>query len=380
MKYFLVPLLFVSTALKADVLEGIKFTPYGLMKLSVTGATGGVGSNNNWNQVAPTQAAPDIDGAKNIDQSRFSFQAAQTRFGFTAGRGRYLSRFEFDFVDFSKSSPNVQMNPRVRIASVVMNMDSYKMIIGQDWDMFSPGKPYTYNIVGNYFMSGNVGFIRQQIQFLKDVNNFEYGFAVGMAGTNLTNNDNDTETSKTPSLASRVTYKLEKGSVGFSGIYSNLKYDSSNGARHDSYGLNLFFDNRWGNIVLRTEAYLGQNLVNIGAQAIGKGTATTDAKEFGSFFTVEYIRDPNITYFAGAGLARVTNQKDIAAFTWDGSRSSQYGINSNMSVKVGASLKLMDDVFWMTEITHFETDYKFAAQRHQVKSVQVIDTGLRLAF
>lgn len=379
MKYILIPaFIFSSFSIYASTIGDIKFTPYGLIKISALGASRGVGSNNTFNQVAATQAAPDVSSVNSLNDSRLSFQAQQSRLGFTAGRGKYLSRFEFDFVDFSKSSPNVQMNPRVRVASVMMDMDNFKMLIGQDWDMFSPGRPYTYNVVGNYFMSGNVGFMRQQIQVLKDINQFEYGFALGMAGTNVTNVDNDNETSKTPSVSTRLTYRLEKGSLGASGIYSNFKYNT-NGTRHDSWGINFFFDNRWGSIALKSEAYLGQNLVNMGTQALGKGTATTDAKEFGGYFTLEYIRDPSVTYFAGAGLAKVTNQKEITPFHWDG-KTGNYGLNSNMSIKAGIVICLMEDVFWMSEITHFESDYKLATQRHQVNSVQIIDTGLRLVF
>ena len=379
MKYILLSMLvFSSLNSGASVLGDIKFTPYGLIKISAVGASRGVGSNNTFNEVAATQAAPDVSSINSINDSRLSFQAQQSRLGFTAGRGKYLSRFEFDFVDFNKSSPNVQMNPRLRVASIMMDMDSFRMLIGQDWDMFSPGRPYTYNVVGNYFMSGNVGFMRQQIQLLKDVDQIEYGFALGMAGTNVTNVDNDNETSKTPSVSTRLSYKLEKGSLGASALYSNFKYNT-NGTRHDTWGLNFFFDNRWGNIALKSEAYLGQNLVNMGTQALGKGTATSDAKEFGGYFTVEYVRDPSITYFTGAGLARITNQKEITAFNWDG-KTGNYGLNSNMSIKAGAVIRVMDDVFWMTEITHFETDYKLATQRHQVNSVQIIDTGLRLVF
>jgi hypothetical protein len=96
-----------------------------------------------------------------------SFQTQQSRTGVNLKKDEHLSaKQEFDSIDFNKSSPTTQMNPRVRIA------------------------------------------------------------AVGMAGNNPGTIDSDLERGKSPTYSARASYALPAGRVGASAIYSRLKYVS----------------------------------------------------------------------------------------------------------------------------------------------------------
>lgn len=242
-KYVLLCALASAPGLTAT-LNGFDLTAYGFLKASAMYATEGLASYNNINLSAPTHAAPQISSRPQDKRSRLSSQTQQSRIGAVLKKGDNLSsKFEFDFIDFSKSSPTTQMVPRVRIASVTYTWDAQKVVIGQDWDLFSPVGSYTFDYVGLYFLAGNTGFMRQQVQYLRTAGDWELGGALGMAGNNPGVIDSNLETAKSPSYALRVSHKVgEKGRVGLSGIYARLKFQqpSENNSTHDSYGANAF--------------------------------------------------------------------------------------------------------------------------------------------
>lgn len=236
----LLSVFFLMSSARAATMGGFEPEFYGFLKTSAMFSDHALGSFNNINLSAPTHAVAETRTQDKV--SRVSFQTQQSRVGFTLSKASDIkARFEFDFVDFAKSSPTTQMNPRVRIASITYVKNDYKFIVGQDWDLFSPVTSYTFDYVGLYFQAGNTGFQRQQLQILKTKNEWEYGLALGMAGNNPGTIDNDLELSKSPSYAGRITRQLENGRAGFSAIYANLKY-FTNERRHDTYGLNLFFE------------------------------------------------------------------------------------------------------------------------------------------
>lgn len=247
----------------ATTLNGFDATLYGFVKASSIYATEGLASYNNINLSAPTHAVAQL---RSIDKSsRMSFQTQQSRVGVNLKKGDQVSsKLEFDFIDFNKSSPTTQMVPRVRIASVTYAWDNNKVIIGQDWDLFSPVTAYTFDIVGLYFLAGNSGFMRQQAQILNTQGDWEFGAALGMAGNNPGVVDADLEIAKSPTYAVRASRKVPGGRVGLSGIYSRLTYESSNGRTHDAYGANAFYEQVMSRLNLKSEAYYGQNLANLG--------------------------------------------------------------------------------------------------------------------
>ena len=98
-----------------------------------------------------------------------------------------------------------------------------------------------------------------------------------MAGNNPGTTDADLELSQTPSYSGRVSYALENGRVGLSFIYARLKFQA-NDSSHDGYGNNIFFEKAFNQTTIKSEAYYGENLANLGVLSIGKGTQDTDVK------------------------------------------------------------------------------------------------------
>lgn len=380
----LLPLsLFVVTTSSsfATTLNGFDATLYGFLKTSAMYSSEGLASYNNINMSAPTHAVAQT--RKQDGTSRMSFQTQQTRVGVNLKKGEQLSsKFEFDFIDFNKSSPTTQMVPRVRIAAVTYVTGNHKFVIGQDWDLFSPVTSYTFDYVGLYFLAGNTGFMRQQAQYLNTQGNWEFGAALGMAGNNPGVSDADLELAKSPSYAVRATRLLENGRVGVSGIYARLNYESTNGTTHDSFAGNAFYEKVYGKFSVKSEAYYGKNLANIGALSIGKGTDSTDPKEYGGSLTGIYQVFEQHSIFGGVGLAKIDNKHDLAPYTLNTTTTliTAPGIRQNQLARVGWEYKVTPDFSWMSEVSRYETTSKITTNSYQTNVVYSLETGIQLRF
>lgn len=343
------------------------------------------------NLSAPTHAVGHLATRPADRTSRMSFQTQQSRIGFGLKKGDNLSaKFEFDFIDFNKSSPTTQMNPRVRIASLTYNIDAHnKIIVGQDWDLFSPVTSYTFDYVGLYFMAGNTGFMRQQFQFIHDTDEWEFGGAVGMAGNNPGVQDQDLELSKSPTFSARASKKLTKGRVGLSGIYSHLKYDRDLGAAvnarswsTDAYGANAYYEQLFdGGFELKSEIYYGQNMNNIGTLAIGKGNATTNVKEFGGTLTANKKVSDRGYVFGGVGLAKAESRSKVPTLAFNATNAiTAPGVTSNFLSRVGYNFLVTEDLSWITEVSRYETQSRIAANHFENNQAYSLETGFQLRF
>jgi hypothetical protein len=363
----------------AATAKGFEFEPYGFIKASSTYSDAALGTYQNINLAAPTHASAQIRSKDH--SSRVSFQAQQSRFGTYIKKGEISGRFEFDFIDFNKSSPTTQMNPRVRIASVTYQLDNHsKFVFGQDWDLYSPVNSFTYDIVGLYFLAGNTGFMRQQFQYIYDSGNYEVGGAVGLAGNNPNPTDNDLELSKTPKFSFRVLKKLETGKVGVSAIYSSLAYQD-NGSRHDTYAGNFFYERPVSDLQIKTEAYYGQNVSNIALLGIGKGTSRNDVREYGAHLTVTKKISDKYSLFGGAGGSFIDNRSAITPFSLNANESvANLGIEKNIITRAGIDYKLTPDLSWVTEVTRFQTKTKLADNKYQLNVVPMLESGILLNF
>ncbi len=384
----LLPLLALSVpfATQATTMNGFDATVYGFVKASAMYSTQGLASFNNINMSAPTSAAGKLSSRPQDRRSRFGTQTQQSRIGFNLKKGDNLTaKLEFDFIDFNKSSPTTQMVPRVRIAAVTYAWENQKIVIGQDWDLFSPTTSYTFDYVGLFFGAGNTGFMRQQLQYLNTQGDWELGAAVGMAGNNPGTSDSNLETAKSPSYSARVSHKLgPKGRVGLSAIYARLKYEQpgENGTVHDSYGGNAFFENVWEKFEIKSEAYYGKNMNNIGTLAIGKGTSTSDVKEYGANVTGYYRIIDRHALFGGVGTARVDNRAQLTPLAISATTSTitQPGIRGNFLARVGWDFKVTDDLSWMAELSRYETQSKIGLSQYQTNIAYGIETGIQLRF
>ena len=380
MKKLLLPLsLTLLGSAHAATQKGFDAEFYGFVKASAMYSSEAVGSFNNINMSAPTHAVAQTTSADKT--SRMGFQTAMSRAGVNLKKDEHLSaKLEFDFIDFSKSSPTTQMNPRVRIAAITYAVDNHKFIIGQDWDLFSPVNAFTFDYVGMYFQAGNVGFMRQQAQYLNTQGKWEFGGAVGMAGNNPGITDSDLELGKAPTYSGRVSYALSSGRMGLSGIYGRLKY-AANDSHHESYGLNAFLENTFGETSVKTEAYYGQNLNNIGSLGIGKGNAANDVKEYGAHLSASYKVTATNVPFAGVGLARIDNTKSLPSFSHPvGAVISAPGISSNFLSRVGWEYKVTEDFSWISEVSRYETTSKLTATNNQTNIAYGLESGVQLRF
>lgn len=236
---------------------------FGFIKTGVLVSSGATDSIGRPNAVAPTAAGnPILD--KYPDKWRSTFQTQQSRFGFSIlAKEDITGLVEFDFMDFSKSTPTVASQIRLRRAYINLENGPWSFRIGQDWDLFSPLGPHSYNYIGHYFGSGDLGFMRQQLQIYKKKNQWEHAIAIGYPTNNNQMMISNSELALVPTLALRETYKFNKAnSLGFSAIVGHLK-------NHDTtetlspFGLNAFFKKISSSLEISSEIYYGHNLENL---------------------------------------------------------------------------------------------------------------------
>lgn len=372
--------LLLSYGAAAVTVNGFDVGAYGFVKASAIYADKALGSYNNINLSAPTHA---VARTRSDDKfSRMSFQTQQSRVGFNLKKGTdTTAKMEFDFIDFSKSSPTTQMNPRVRILSVTHNWGNNRVIIGQDWDMFSPVTTFTFDYVGLYFMAGNTGFMRQQAQFIHTLGDWELGAALGLAGNNPGVVDADLELGKAPTYAVRLTRKLPQGQMGLSGIYSRLRYVTTNKTHHETYGLNAFYEKAYDRLTVKSEAYYGQNMANIGTLAIGKGTDEKNVRELGATLTANFKVIDRHFLFGGAGIAKVTNISEVAPFALSATNTiSTPGVLENILTRVGWDYRVTDDLSWITEVSRYQTISKLTDTQKKLQIAGMLETGIQLRF
>lgn len=377
-KILLATLALVSLTTHAEV----SFAPYGFIKASAIYADHGLGSFNNINLSAPTFA---VARTRSQDEnSRTSFQTAQSRLGVVVKKSDALSgRFEFDFIDFSKSSPTTQMYPRVRRAVVTYKKDAWTTEIGQDWDLFAPTNPYTYDIVGNYFNAGNTGFQRQQLQVHRLIDTWEFSGAIGMATSNPGVADTDLEYSNAPTYALRLQNAHDSMKYGVSSIYSRLKYATVDNSRHESWGANAYFEREVSDWGLKAEAFYGQNLGNLGTLSLARGTATSDLKEYGGFLSLQRILSEDLKVFGGVGYNQVDNKQELQAFalTTTGSIGpATTGLRRNFVTRLGVDKTIEKDFSWVLELSRYETNSKLAASEYKTLVAHSIESGILWKF
>lgn len=376
----------IAGGAQAASVNGFEIGAYGFIKASAMYADSALASYNNINLSAPTHAVAQTRPQDKT--SRMSFQTQQSRVGVTFSKEKLSGKMEFDFIDFNKSSPTTQMNPRVRIAAITYQRENGdKIVVGQDWDLFSPVTSYTFDYVGLYFMAGNTGFMRQQAQYLKTVGDWEFGGAVGMAGNNPGVTDTDLELGKSPTYALRATRKLTDGRMGVSAIYSTLHFNTTTTSpqvSRDSYGYNAFYEQKVGSFNIKSEAYYGQNMANIGTLAIGKGTALANAKEFGGTLTAQYIVNETDSFFGGVGLAKIDGKAQLTPFAPNPASSTAAitapGVASKFLSRVGYEYKVTPDLSWLSEVSRYETDSKLSDNKYQLNVAYSVETGMQFRF
>lgn len=296
--------------------------PYAWIKPTIVFSGSPVESFSQPNAVAVTAAGNPVlsalpGSAGTNDEAALTFQVAQSRLGFWFNeRGAVRGQFEFDFVDFTKSSPTVQSLPRLRIAKVEWALDdSTVLMAGQDWDLFQPVNPYTVDIVAVAFQAGNTAFMRQQAKLIWHNDSLELGGAIGLAGINAGAKAAIPEYSRIPSFALRAAALFGKaGRIGVSALATSWRFAPDTAAERKALagGAGLYGDvtpaERFN---IRFEAYGGQNLANLGALSLGQGNNTEDLQEIGGFVSAKYGFTDAHALYGLAGYAKVLNDEDV---------------------------------------------------------------------
>lgn len=341
-----------TPAPEPDALQ-LKF--YGFLRSEVIGASRALDSFGNPNLSAPVGVRPGNEA--DSQRARMSFQAAQSRLGLKANQGPVLGQIEMDFIDFAKASPTTTAVPRLRIAKIDWSFTSVdRLSIGQDWDLFSPEKPFTYNYVGLYFKAGNAGFMRQQIKLLHEPSEgWAWGAAAGLVTANKGAADSAVEQNAWPTLALRTSYRLDpKREFGVSAIYGKTRgiLSSLSPPLRSIYGFNAFGE--WGSgespWSFSGEAYYGQNLGSAGALTLASASPTTSFHEWGAYGTVRCKLSERVRVQGGLGYAHVLEPQGSLVDGF-GTRS----IGSNGKAEVALSWHPSVALSWFLQYAYFRT-------------------------
>lgn len=362
--------------------------PYAWIKPTIVFAASPVESFGQPNSVALTAAGNPalaaLPGSGSQDEASLTFQIVQSRLGFWFNeKGKVRGQFEFDFVDFAKSSPTVQALPRLRIGKVEWALsDSTLLIAGQDWDLFQPVNPYTLDIVAVAFQAGNTAFMRHQAKLIWHNDSLEIGGAVGLAGINAGAKAAVPEYSRIPSVALRAAALFgPAGRLGVSAIATSWRFAPDTAAERKALAgaAGIYGDvtpaERFN---IRFEGYGGQNLNNMGALSLGQGNNTEDLKEIGGFVSAKYGFTDAHALYGLVGYAKVLNDEDVVpAYTYAGVMPGTTppplesaatiagtgpGIKQNLTARLGYQYTLDKMVSVMAEGFFFNTEHALNAE------------------
>jgi hypothetical protein len=330
-----------------------------------------------------------------LDQSRATFQVAQSRFGFLVGdQSPVRGRLELDIIDFTKASPTTASVPRIRRAVIDYRMnDTDTLSMGQDWDILSPLAPHSYNLVGHYFESGDLAFMRQQLVWLRKTSQFEVATAIGLQTQNAGASDGNVELSKFPTFAFRTAFfPGPKQQVGVSAIASQILVDRVTDQKRPAYGatafLELFFADEAVNF--RTEVYAGRNLFNLGTLSLCYGNTMADCGEAGGWLTTRVKVSGSVAMFGGVGFAKVIDPSSMLS-SYSVSSAGVYsiagtgpGIEQNGTARFGFEHKPEKDLTLFIEGSYLKTSHHLLAadltKFDPIRSALVTQAGMLFAF
>ncbi len=348
------------------------FSFYGFIKAGFILSTRAVDSAGNTNLSIPNVVHPDI--SPEDSDFRSSFQVAQSRFGLWIQKENYpvKGQFELDFLDPKKSTPTVASLPRLRIAKIVYRASNeHEWTLGQDWDPFSPFRPFSNGMIGILFQTGNVGFMRQQIKWQYKQGDYTSAIALVFSGVNDSTTVGPFELGVTPGVSHQSSFQITPTSrVGFS-IMSNLPKLNSMSAQY--YGVNTFWNWKTSDFPeLRLMTYYGQNLGSIGSLGLGtdKNHEVGGYLSFGGSFSKTWV------YSGGAGIAHVMNSNGSAM-----NYLKDHRILNNAKLDLSLGYHLTDNfkIFgeYVCILSHFRQK---STQESNLFTSHIFDVGGRLDF
>ncbi len=345
----------------------VEFMPYGFLKTSVMYATDPILSFRNTNMVAPTSAA-NLD-LYNTGNDRTAYQVAQSRLGTKIKHNSGVQGLlEIDFIDFSQSSPTTQSRPRLRRVFVRKDLAHKTTLqVGQDWDTFSPLRPDTFDIIGLYFHGGNVGFMREQVKLIKEVNKGKLEFSIGQADKNTSVGNNEVEEENQLSMAFNYQYYAnEHNTFVISGIMG--RSSDYNGVDKSPFGTTIGYSYKESESQLTFEGYYGEGLDELNVLDLPGGRF---GESFGGHVTYQRNLRPDLFIRLGQGYTK-RNLVGISSMNADKTYSN-LGLKEN-SVSRLALAKTYDHLQVYTEVTHFNSQFARTSQ------AQTFEFGLLMPF
>jgi len=359
--------------------EGVGIEPYGFFRASLVGATHAMSSAGNQNLAAPMTAWP--EAGANPSQARDSFQLNQTRLGLKATATKDLrGQLEIDFVTFAQASGTTALTPRLRVANINYHLtENDELNVGQDWDIFSPSKPLTFNPVALYFQGGNAGFIRPQLRLAHHWSQTTIEGGIGLLGRNTSSADNDVELNLLPSFAARLAYSLDPDSVvGVSGVVGRLRFSNANAPVYQAlYGVDAYYEGKLSELLeLHVAGFYGQNLGSGYLLTLALASGAESNAEVGGYATLRLHFSPSLRATLGAGIDLLT----------DDNGSPMAGVNdnrilSNLRGSVAVSYLPVKPLELFIEDTQFATRFLrlVSAEKYTVGS-NLIEAGAIYTF
>ena len=184
------------------------------------------------------------------------FTVQNTRFGFAldsydfGGKNFTVdARLEMDF--FSTANLSVHsVTPRIRRAYSAIGQEKWRVLFGQEWDVYSPLNTGTLDVGSNMWYQGNQGFRRPQIRFtynhsFGEKNGLEGVVSVNLAGNSMQLTDAGVTTA-IPMEQARVGYwhKLPAGKMNIylSGFYGRHNNAVAGASKINNWGKSASFE------------------------------------------------------------------------------------------------------------------------------------------
>ena len=341
----------LSLTLYSVCLSDVHADIYGRFKTNWMQANEALNSFNNPNMSAPTSAV-NLKQYSETKGIRSTFQVVQSRIGLKFNPHKNVDGvIEFDFVDFSQSSPTTTSHPRLRRAFIGHHITgNFYLQLGQDWDLFSNLNPKTFNYIGNYFYAGNLGFMRQQFMLKYQKNNTEFAIAIGQAGKSSYAIDTELETKERTSISVSYVKSLSYLKLAFSTI--SAKRDFSNDEK-DTWGANLGITSQSSFTSLSSEFYTGEGLSKLGLLSL---PSTNFGHEYGGYVNLDFKINDQISFLLGGGVANAQNP-GTSIFDISKKLFSNLGATRNEIIKMGVSYEI-DQVHYFCELTNYKTKYQ----------------------
>ena len=346
-----------ATTVNLETNPSLKLAPYGFVKANYLGSNHSLDSFGNTNLSAPTTVHPNTDFEPNHYQS--SMQVQQSRLGlWLETNSKIKAQTEIDFFNAQLASGTTGAHPRLRIAKIVYKpTETYELIVGQDWDIINQLNPFTYNIIGQNFNSGDAGFMRQQVKLKTYLNEkVTLTFSVGMAMKNETIINSSAELNNIPTFAFALRYTQDNQSyAGLAAIGTKIRIASPSAYHHQpAYGFFLYEDLKLDAFTeILSQIFYGKNLSNIGTLSLGQGTYRSDVEEWGGFISANFALKKCISLFGGFGLDQIANAQGSTIYTY----STPLNITGNKKATLGIKDQVSQALTFYLEANQFWTSF-----------------------